>query len=160
MTGIPDIRKDRLRYTKNTTSSKLAYLAILFDVLYFVTIYHNDVGNYYYSVSIGISVICNLLFMLTAFLCSEGVKGYKMGYSVAFIPLGIFQIIRIFGIPSDAHSTIIHLDGSDIKAMSDGQFTWVCICLIISALSCFIAAAVGINKTKVLRDYEKQISNK
>ncbi len=159
MTTNIDIKKDRLRYTKNTTSASLAYIAILFNVLYFVSIYHKDVGNFYYSITIGISVICNLLFLLSAFLCSEGVKGYKMGYSIAFIPLGIFQIVRIFGIPSDAHSSIIHLDGVDTQVMGDKQFYWVCICLIISAISCFIAAAIGIYKTKMLHDYEQQIAN-
>ena len=32
------IRLDRMRYTKNTASSRLALLAILFDVLFFVSI--------------------------------------------------------------------------------------------------------------------------
>lgn len=159
MTTNIDIKKDRLRYTKNTTSASLAYIAILFNVLYFVSIYHKDVGNFYYSITIGISVICNLLFLLAAFLCSEGVKGYKMGYSLAFIPLGIFQIVRIFGIPYDAHSSIIHLDGVDTQVMGDKQFYWVCICLIVSAISCFVAAAIGIYKTQMLHDYENQIAN-
>lgn len=159
MTKNIDIKKDRLRYTKNTTSSSLAYIAILFNVFYFVSIYNKDVGNFYYSIIIGISVICNLLFLLAAFLCSEGVKGYKMGYSIAFIPLGVFQIIRIFGIPMDAHTSFIHLDGVDVQVMSNSQFAWVCAFLIISAMSCFAAAAIGIYKTKTLRDYERQISN-
>jgi len=157
MIGNIDIKKDRLRYTKNSTSATLAYVAILFNVFYFVSIYNTDVGNYYYTIDIGLSVICNLLFLLFTFLCSEGVKGYKMSYSVAFIPLGIFQLVRIFGIPLDAHRTTISLDGKNVQVMQDGQFYWLIVCLIISAIACFMAAAIGINKTKTLRNYEKQI---
>ena len=38
------IKKDRLRYTKNKLSANLAYLGIVFDVLYFVSIYSSDVS--------------------------------------------------------------------------------------------------------------------
>lgn len=155
----PDLQKDRLRYTKNTTSATFAYVAILFNVFYFVSIYSSDVGNYYYTKTIGFSVICNLLFLLSTFLCSEGVKSYKLGYSIAFIPLGIFQLIRIISIPLDAHSKMISLDGSQIQVMDDSQFIWVCVCLVCSAIACFIAGAIGLKKTKTLKDYEKQISN-
>ena len=64
------IRLDRMRYTKNTRSSRLALLAIVFDVLYFVSIYSSDVGSWYYSLLIGASIVYNLLFMLMAFLSS------------------------------------------------------------------------------------------
>ena len=155
----PELKKDRLRYTKNTTSATLAYVAILFNVFYFVSIYSSDVGNYYYTKTIGFSVICNLLFLLATFLCSEGVKNYKFGYALAFIVLGLFQLIRIISIPLDAHSKVISLNGSQVKVMDDQQFIWVCLCLVCSALACFAAAAIGLNKTKILRDYEKKIAN-
>jgi len=157
MTNNIDIKKDRLRYTKNSTSALFCYIAILFNVFYFVSIYNKDVGNFYYSKTIGFSVVCNLLFLLLTFLCSEGVKGYKLGYSIALIPLGIFQLVRIFGIPASAHSTVLSLNGTETVVMEDKQFYWVCACLVVSALSCFISAAIGIHKTKTLRDYEKQI---
>ena len=59
--NIKDIKKDRLRYTKNTLSSSMTYIAILFNVLYFVNIYQSDVGNYYYTITTGISVLMNLI---------------------------------------------------------------------------------------------------
>ena len=62
------LKKDRMRFVKNKTSSNLAYLAIIFNVLYFISIYSSDVGNYYYTILIGVSVVYNLLFLLTAFL--------------------------------------------------------------------------------------------
>ena len=55
------IRRDRMRFTKNTLSSTLAIVAILFDVFYFINIYKSDVGhnvgNFYYQIRIGASII-------------------------------------------------------------------------------------------------------
>lgn len=158
MTQNIDIKKDRLRYTKNTISATLSYIAILFNVLYFVSIYSSDVGNYFYTMTIGFSVICNLLFLLVTFLASEGIKNYKIGYAIALIPLGLFQIIRIFGIPMNAHGSILLLNKVEVQVMEDKQFYWVCTCLIISAIACFIASAIGIYKTVVLENYKKQIN--
>ena len=72
---------DRMRYVKNTASSRLCYLAILLDVLYFVSIYKSDVGSWYYQILIGASIVYNLLFLLMAFLASEVVKSYQKTYS-------------------------------------------------------------------------------
>lgn len=158
MTHTIDIKKDRLRYTKNTTSATLSYVAILFNVLYFVSIYNTDVGNYYYTMNIGFSVIANLLFLLFTFLCSEGVKNYNISYAIALIPIGIFQLIRILGIPTDAHNTVLLLGEGEVRVMDDSQFTWLVICLVISAISCFAAAAIGIHKSTTLKNYEKQLN--
>ena len=159
MTQQIDIKKDRLRYTKNSETATQAYVAIVFNVLYFVSIYNKDVGNFYYTNTIGFSVISNLLFLLAAFLCSEGVKNYKLSYSIAFIPLGIFQIIRIFGIPYNAYNTILKLDGSIVRVMEPTQLIFTSIFLLCSAAACFATAIGGIIKTRTLRDYEKSISN-
>ena len=71
---------DRMRYTKNTASSRLALLAIVFDVLFFISLYKSDVDTYYYTILIGASIVYNLIFLLAAFLCSEGVKNYQVSY--------------------------------------------------------------------------------
>ena len=39
------IRTDRMRYEKNKTSSNLAILAIVFNALFFVSIYKSNVGT-------------------------------------------------------------------------------------------------------------------
>ena len=39
------VKLDRMRYTKNTASSRLAILAIVFDVLFFISLYKSDVGT-------------------------------------------------------------------------------------------------------------------
>lgn len=135
------IRIDRMRYIKNSLSSNLALLAIVFDVLYFVSIYQSNVGDYYYNYIIGISIIYNLVFMLAAFLSSEGVKNYIKSYSYALFILGIIQIARIFIIPARAHSAVISIGGVDTQVMGGAQFTRLVVYLIASAV-CLIASAV------------------
>ena len=51
------IRLDRMRYIKNTSSSRLCYLAILLDVLYFISIYKSDVASWYYQILVGGSIV-------------------------------------------------------------------------------------------------------
>lgn len=154
------IQLDRMRYTKNSLSSSLTYLAILFDVLYFVSIYESDVGNWYYNHVIGISVVYNLLFMLIAFLSSEGVKNYKLSYSVVLLALGAGQIARIFYLPMRALSeTITRMDPATkqkvtVSIMEKPQFTWVVVCLAVSALCCFAAGAIGVYRSRTLAAYQ------
>ena len=137
---------DRMRYTKNTASSRMALLAIVFDVLFFISLYKSDVGTYYYTALIGASIIYNLVFMLVAFLCSEGVKNYKPTYSWAMIALGIGQIIRIFIIPMNAHSAVV----SDQQVMGDAQFIRMIIYLTASAACLFAGAVINLNKSRAL----------
>jgi hypothetical protein len=65
------IQLDRMRFNKNTLGSRLVYLAILFNVFYFVSVYESDVGTWYYQALIGVSIVYNLVFMLVAFLASD-----------------------------------------------------------------------------------------
>ena len=142
-------RLDRMRYTKNTTSSRLALLAIVFDVLYFVSIYRINV-DFYYNIMMGASILYNLIFMLAAFLASEGVKNYKAGYSYLLCAMGIGQIVRIFILPSQAHATTVSVGATQILAMSDGQFACVTAYLVASAVCLFGAAVVNLNKSRAL----------
>ena len=140
------VQLDRMRYTKNTASSRLALLAIVFDVLFFISIYKSDVGTYYYTMTIGGSIIYNLIFLLAAFLCSEGVKKYQTVYSWVMIVLGIFQIARIFIIPMDAHRTII----SSEPVMGNAQFIFTVVCLALSAACLFAGAVINLKKSRAL----------
>ena len=146
MTEDRTIQLDRMRFTKNTASSRMALLAIVFDVLFFISIYKSDVGNYYYKAIIGISIIYNLVFLLATFLCSEGVKGYQVSYSWAMLVLGIGQIIRIFILPMDAHRTLI----SDAPVMGNAQFIRVVIYLALSAAALFAGAVINLQKSRAL----------
>ena len=151
------IRKDRLRFTKNSLASTLAIVAIVFDVPYFLNIYksdvNNNVGDFYYQIRIGGSIILNLLFMLAAFLASEGIKNYKKSYGYLLAVLGVIQIVRIFILPMQAHSTEVTVAGVTSKVMGDGQFTLVIIYLVLSAAACFASAFVGIKKSNELEEH-------
>lgn len=154
------IKKDRLRFTKNKLSANLTLLAIVFNALYFVSVYKSDVGSYYYRLIIGISVVYNLLFMLAAFLSSEGVKSYKMSYSYVLLVLGVGQIIRIFILPRQARNATVLLSDVEEAVMEAPQFTRICVYLIISAVLCFIAAAINISKSSTLTKYQAELEKK
>ena len=150
------LKKDRMRFVKNKTSANLAYLAIVFNVLYFVSIYSSDVGNYYYSILIGVSVVYNLLFLLTAFLSSEGLKNYKLPYAIAITVIGVLQLVRILGFPIDAIGEVLS-DGTVVMGM--GQFVYTVIMLSLSAASAIAAGVIGIIRTSILNNYNKSIQN-
>ena len=155
MTDINEnIKKDRLRFTKNKLSADLIILSIVANALYFVSIYRTDVGNYYYKLTIGVSVVFNLVFMLAAFLASEGVKNYKMVYGYVSVVLGIIQAGRIFYLPMEALNAPNPVVGAETETvMTTGQFTYVAVCLVISAALLVTAGIIGIIKTTTLKNY-------
>lgn len=154
------VKKDRLRFTKNKLSANLTLLAIVFNAFYFVSIYKSDVGTYYYKLIIGISVVYNLLFMLAAFLSSEGVKNYKMSFSYVLLCLGAAQIVRIFILPGAAKGATVSLSGVEEAVMGNAQFTRVCIYLIVSAVLCVAAAVINIYKSITLTRYQAELEKK
>ena len=153
-----NVKKERLCYTKNKLSSSLAILAIVFDALYFISLYSSDVGTYFYTYVIGASVVYNLLFLLCTFLSSEGVKSYKLSYAVLLIVIGALQVGRIFYIPMKAHSAEIVVGTKTVLAMADGQFTRVVVYLTLSAAAAIAAGIIGIIKSVTLENYKKQMA--
>lgn len=151
------IKIDRMRYIKNSLSANLALAAIVFDVLYFVSIYQSNVGNYYYNYLIGISVVYNLIFMLAAFLSSEGVKNYKKNYSFLLLALGAIQIVRIFILPARAHSATVSIGGVETLAMGDRQFYTLVVYLIVSAVCLAASAAVNFIRCRALEAHIKTL---
>lgn len=147
------IKKDRMRYTKNKLSASLVYLAILFDVFFFVSIYKSDVRTYYYTILIGASIIYNLVFMLLSFLSSEGVKEYSEKYCYLLFILALIQIIRIFILPFKAHSAVVKIAGIEKIVMDNGQFIRCIIYLLISSFSLFASAIIGIIRSRTLKSY-------
>ena len=157
---VQTIKKDRLRYTKDSFSSTMAILAIVFDCLFFVSIYQSDVGNFYYTWLIGVSIIYNLVFLLAAFLASESVKNRKSGYSGVLIVLGIVQIARIFILPRMARAAVVVVNGVENVVMTNGQYMYCVVCLVASAVCCVVAAVISAKNNKILADYMKTIETK
>lgn len=146
-----------MRYTKNSLSSNLAILGILFNVFYFVNIYQSDVGNYYYTILIGASIIYNLIFMLAVFLSSEGVKNYQKNYSYLLTVIGVLQIVRIFILPMNAHKATTLVNGETVLVMHNGQFTTVLVFLLASAVCLLASAAVNLTRCKELSEHLKTL---
>lgn len=154
------IQVDRMRYIKNSLSANLTLLAILFDVLFFVSIYQSNVGNYYYNYLIGISIVYNLVFMLAAFLSSEGVKNYKKNYTYLLLVLGAIQLVRIFIFPMRAHSALVSVGGVDIIAMGDKQFYTLIVYLVLSAACLFASGVTNFLKCSALEAHMKTLAEK
>ena len=152
------VKLDRMRYAKNALSSRLTYLAILFNVLYFVSIYESDVGSWYYSITIGASIVYNLVFMLMTFLASEGVKNYKMGYSVLLLVAGALQVGRIFYLPLQAYKATVTISKVTYPVMEIPQLPWVIICLALSAACCLAAGVIGVHRSRTLAAYNASLN--
>ena len=154
------IRRDRMRFTKNTLSSGLALLAILFNVLYFVSIYKSDVGSYYYNIRMGASVLYNLIFMLVVFLASEGVKGYKASFAYVLLAVGVLQILRIFFLPMQAHAAMVKVNKQEVLVMQTAQFVRIVVYLASSSACCLIAGIVGIHRSRALAAHMATLEQK
>lgn len=147
-----------MRFTRNSTSAILAYVSILFNVFYYVYLYNFDVGNYYYNAITGVSIVYNLLFLLFAFLSSEGVKNYSNKFALVLMVLGALQIVRIFYIPLNAYRATITIAGETVKVMSDKEFVTIVIFLCISSVAAIVSGIVGIVKTSMLRSHERRLA--
>jgi len=144
------IRLDRMRYTKNTLASTLAIVSILFDVFFFISIYESNVASWYYNILIGASILYNLIFLLAAFLCSEGIKNYKIGYAYFMAVLGIGQIIRIFIYPVKAHASTVTISEQAVIVMQNRQFVFCVVWLVASAACLIVGAVVGMIRSRQL----------
>ncbi|MBR3561035.1 MAG: hypothetical protein IKN81_05855 [Oscillospiraceae bacterium] len=153
-------RLDRMRFTKNKMSANLALLAIIFNVCFFINIYESDVGSWYYTILVGGSILYNLIFMLAAFLSSEGIKNYKIGYSYLMIVLGIIQIVRIFIYPMKAHGAVVTIQEQAVTVMEGGQFIRVVLYLVLSAACLFAGAIVGIIRSRALAGHLATLESK
>ena len=156
---MQQIKLDRMRYTKDKFSANLILLAIALDALYFVSIYQSDVGSYYYTWAIGASVIYNLLFLLTAFLASEGVKSRKSGYTGILLAIGLMQFVRMAYLPTKAHAATVAISGETVQVMENGQYCYVMICLALSGLCCLVAAIASYTNNQKLAGYLRSIQN-
>ena len=157
------IRRDRMRFTKNTLSSTLVLVAIIFDVFYFINIYKSDVGhnvgNFYYQIRIGASIIYSLVFMLAAFLSSEGVKNYKKEYCYVLLVIGLLQVVRIFILPAQASAAEVTIGGSVYRVMETAQHIRVVAYLLISAACCIAGGVIGIIRCNELSEHLASLQN-
>jgi hypothetical protein len=151
------VRVDRMRYEKNKLSSTLAILAIVWNALFFVSIYKSDVGVWYYSILVGASIVYNLLFMMIVFLISEGSKSYKINYSYVAIVVGALQFVRIFIYPRLAHAAQTQATGEIVQVMKTPQYVRVVVYLVASGICLIASAVIGIQKCNALKKHMGQM---
>lgn len=144
------LKRDRMRFVNNKLSSSLALLAILFNVIYFVILYKTN-NTYFYTYDMGASVLINLIFMLAVFLCSEGVKSYNKGYSIALIVIGVIELVRIFILPMSAHKA---------EAMTTSTFTWMVVFLAGAGALLIASGVIGVIRSITLANYKKSMEEK
>lgn len=151
------IRLDRMCYKNDQLSRMLALLGLLANVFYFVTFYKLN-NNWYYQIMIGVSIIYNLLFMLTVFLSSEGVKTYDRKYSVILMIVGVLQIVRIFIFPRMAYeaSTAAEAQMENTGFMSTEAYVALIVYLIISAVLLISSGLISFIKSSEKRKYENK----
>ena len=153
------IKRDRMRYTKDKFSANMIIFAIVLDALYFISIYKTDVSSWYYTWLIGASIVYNLLFLLIAFLCSEGVKNRKGGYTFMLIAVGVMQIVRVFYLPAKAHTALVEVGGVETVVMGDKQYLFTVACLAISGICCVVGAISSYINNKNLAEHMRAIEN-
>lgn len=174
MAEITNPKLDRMRYTKDKRSSRMVLLAIVLNVLYFVSIYQQDHPNVtpnanypYYTWLIGGSVVLNLLFLLFGFLCSESVKARKNGYTIPLMCLGLLQIGRIFYLPAKAHAATYEVTKTvdNVRknvltpVMTNGQYIFAVSMLALSGVLLILAAVNSYVSKKKLEEYMKTIES-
>lgn len=160
---------DRMRYKKDTLSYLFVLLGLLFNVFYFFNIFNIDDDNFYKPL-MGVSVIYNLLFMLTVFLSAEEVKAYKIAFDYVLIGVAVLQLARIFVYPI---LTVIQkietpqiIDGVEkmvegtikVRVMSPDQIVWPIIFLVTSAVFLAAGALNSINNVNKLNAYKRELA--
>ena len=134
---------EKMKYKKDKSSANLAIIGLALNVIYFFTMYKNN-NNYYFNLSIGMSVLYNLVFMLAAFLTSEKLKAYEKAFSYTAIVLGVLQLVRIFNYPLDAYQATFLAKKSFIICVT---------CLSLSGISLITAGVCSYIKSTVLHKF-------
>ena len=153
------VKLDRMRYTKDTLSANLILVAIVLDALYFVTLYRQDVSDFYYKWWIGASVIYNLVFLLAAFLCSESVKARKTNLTGLLVFLSVMQFVRIGQIPARLKEAVVVVGEESKAVIAGGDYAFLVAMLVISGLCLAVACVTSLLNAKRLGDYMKSLEN-
>ena len=160
-------RTDIMRYKNNSISFLFCILAIVFNVLMFFVIYHNN--NCTSNFELGIDALLNVCLMLGIFLLSEKTKSYNKNGAFIAIGFGVIQIARIFWIPlkyflaNIEYQKALAVAGegpftySGIIGMNQGDFTLCVIYLSLSAICLIIAGLVAYFKGERLRAHIAEI---
>lgn len=146
------INVERMRYKNDSLSFLLCMLALITDVIQFMIIYSNsyltavsDKSNFKYY-TIGIDIVVNILFMLFAFYVGEELKTYHKKWAIAPVIMGALQIFRITNFPKSM---------MEYSYITQKQYTICVVCLALSAIFMFVAAANSFARCTMLNNFLK-----
>lgn len=138
-----------MKYKRNSLSYSLILIGLFFNIIYFIKLYQeNDL--YFYNISMGISVIYNLMFMLFVFLSAENIKVYSIFYSLFSIFIGILQIIRIGFIPKKAF---------DNNIINSEDFKFLAAFLLLSSIFLILGGIISVIKSYKLKRFLREEKN-
>jgi len=122
-----------MQYQTDKLSYSLCIFGIIFDMIYFVSLYTNRavVPDF----TIGVDILVNIVFMMIAFLASEKLKAYEKKWNIYAALLGIIQAARVLWLP-------MHF--KNLEMLVDKKLSFVIFCLLASALVMLLA---GLNAT-------------
>ncbi len=160
----PVVQNDIMRYKKNKLSGNLALLSIVFECLYFLFMYKQTCGNIprkfdngtpVYTYQMGISVILNLVLLLTIFLSSEELKGYNKKFCYVVWVIAAIQLIRIVGYPITTYNSSYN---NGKKWIFEIDTLIILIAMLVASAGCLIAAGVtGFITSTRLEKYKKDL---
>lgn len=128
---------ERMQYQPDKLSSFLCVLSIIFNMVYFVSIYRDNAVAP--DVTIGADILINIILMMIVFLGSEKLKAYSKKWSIYILLLGAAQILRIFWVPG-------HF--KQLEMLVEVKYTLAVIWLLVSGIFLLFA---GINSSINIR---------
>lgn len=171
---IENVRKEKLRYQKNTLAYGLGMLGCLFSLLAcFIGLNSVKPTNI-----TPIKIFMNIAILLFGFSSAENAKNYKTSASIVFFVFAGFSFFRIFWYPlnmfrwydkgEDKFSAVVYKTvetGTNTDSIRgwlshSGTFRGILmlIFLVISAISYAFAGYIGLSRSNKLHAYLKSIN--
>jgi TRAP-type uncharacterized transport system fused permease subunit len=134
---------ERMQYQLDKLSYWLCVFSIVFNMVYFVSVYTNKVVAP--DVTIGADVVVNIVFMLIVFLGSEKLKAYQKKWNVYVMLIGVVQILRIFFVP---------MHYNQMEVLIGLEHTLAVVWLSVSGILLLLAGINSSINLKVLSRYD------
>ncbi|MCI1735210.1 MAG: hypothetical protein LKM30_05705 [Bacilli bacterium] len=147
------IHLEMMRYQVNRPSYSLELVSVLFFVLAFSVLYSgtsiSGAGNGFLMLgwsSVGgwsfVDVLLNILLLLLMFFSAIEMEAYSVGFGIASLAVGVFQIVRILALP---------LAMKAYGLMGNNIFICVVIFYVLSGLSSLLAGLISLMRGLALK---------
>ena len=134
----------RMRYKNDTRSAALCYLAIVLNIIQFVSFYANN--TVVPNLRTGADVTINIFFMLIVFWASEMVKVYNKKWAVILALIGQVQVLRVLWLPAYFH---------ELEQLVGPSYYLVCVMMILSGVSLIAASVLSYSNSVLMSYYTK-----